>query len=136
MVAIKFYYRKTVTSFFVLMVTTACSGTPPESIPLEERLAARGYTIERPVKRLNNYRINGWSNVDRRNVILNVGASEHYLVTVRNPCDGLFSAEHLAFSTIIGDLTDTDKLIVRGPGRFLEYCYIDTIRTLDRIKQK
>ncbi len=128
-------YHKLISSLFALMSVTACSGTPSEPIPLEERLAARGYSIGEPVKRLNNYRINGWSNVDSRNVILNVGASEHYLVTVRNNCEGLRSAERLAFSTIIGDLTDKDKLIVRGPGRFFENCYIDTIRTLEKIKQ-
>ena len=126
---------KHLSSLLVLMITTACSGIPSEPIPLEERLAARGYSIGEPVKRLQNYRINGWSNVDSRNVILNVGASEHYLVTLRNNCEGLRSVERLAFSTIIGDLTDKDKLIVRGPGRFFENCYIDTIRTLEKIKQ-
>jgi len=98
-------------------------------------MAERGYTIEQPVKRLRDYRINGWSSVDQRNVILNIGASDNYLVTVRRSCDGLRSAEHLAFSTIIGDLTDKDKLIVRGSGRYLEHCYIDTIRPLKKIKR-
>jgi len=66
-------------------------------------------------------RITGWSSVDQQNVILNVGASENYLVTVRSNCDGLRSAERLAFSTVIGDLTDKDKLVVRGSGRYLEH---------------
>jgi hypothetical protein len=116
----------------IILLTTACSGTPPESMPIEERMAEKGYLIKEPVKRLRDYRINGWSSVDRRNVILNVGASENYLVTVRSPCEGLRSAEHLAFSTIIGDLTDKDKLIVRDSGRFTQHCYIDTIRALEK----
>jgi len=106
-----FINSKPATATLILVLATACSGAPPEPIPIEEQLAAKGYLIKEPVKRIKDYRINGWSSVDRRNVILNVGASKNYLVTVRSPCDGLRSAEHLAFSTIIGDLTDKDKLI-------------------------
>jgi len=127
---------KTVAATLVLMLATACSGSSPEAMPIEERMAAKGYLIKEPVKRLKDYRINGWSSVDRRNVILNVGASGNYLVTVRSPCEGLRSAEHLAFSTIIGDLTDKDKLIVRDSGGYLQNCYIDTIQTLEKIKRE
>ena len=116
-----------------LLMLLACATESPESIPLEERLAKRGYVIGEPVKRIQDYRINGWNSVDRRNVIMNVGASQNYLVTLRSPCDGLTSAEHLAFSTTIGDLTDKDKLLVRGAGRYLEQCYIDKIYTLEKI---
>ena len=118
-----------------LPIVTACAGSPPESIPLEERLAKRGYIIAEPVKRLQDYRINGWNSVDRYNVILIVGASLTYLITVRSPCDGLNSAENLTFSTTIGDLTDKDKLLVRNTGGYLEHCYIDKIHILERIGQ-
>jgi len=118
----------------ILLLATACSSTPPESIPIEETMAKKGYSIQQPIKRLRDYRINGWSSVDRYNVILNVGASDNYLVTTRSPCEGLRSAEHLAFSTIIGDLTDKDKLIVRDSGGYIQSCYIDTIRKLEKLK--
>jgi len=124
-----------VTAIFIPVLASACTSNPPESIPIEEQMAAKGYLIKEPVKRLKDYRINGWSSVDRRNVILNVGASDNYLVTVRSPCEGLRSAEHLAFSTIIGDLTDKDKLIVRDSGGYIQSCYIDTIQTLEKIKR-
>lgn len=116
------------------LMLLACASAPPESIPLKEKLAKRGYVIGEPVKRLRDYRINGWNSIDRRSVIMIVGASKHYLVTLRSPCDGLTSAEHLAFSTTIGDLTDKDKLVVRSAGRYLEQCYIDKIYPLSRIK--
>lgn len=76
---------------FIVLIVTACAGAPPESIPLEERLAKRGYVIAEPVKRLKDYSINGWNSVDRYNVILILGASLTYLVTVMSPCDGLNS---------------------------------------------
>jgi hypothetical protein len=128
----KHLYRNIVAGMIVPLLVVACAGQPPESIPLEERLAERGYTMGEQVKRIRDYRINGWNNVDRYNVIMNVGASKNYLVTVRSPCDGLRSAEHLAFSTTVGALTDKDKLVVRGSGRYLEQCYIDTIHLLEK----
>ena len=131
---LKCWSCKPLTGLIILVLATACSGIPPESIPLEDRLTEKGYKIGESVKRLNDHRINGWSSVDRRNVILNVGVSEYYLVTVRRNCEGLNSATNLAFSTTVGNLTDKDKLVVRGPGRFLEDCYIDTIRTLEKTK--
>lgn len=115
-----------------LFMLAGCATKSPESIPLEERLAKRGYSIGEPVKQIRDYRINSWSGVDRYNVILNVGASKTYLVTVRSPCEGLRSAEHLAFSTTVGELTDKDKLVVRSPGRYLEHCFIDTIYEIEK----
>ena len=120
-------------SLLLIVVLAACAGNPSEPIPIEEQMAQKGYLIQDPVKRLKDYRINGRSSVDRSNVILNVGASEKYLITIRSLCDELRSAEHLAFSTIIGDLTDKDKLIVRDSGGHIQYCYIDTIRKLEKI---
>jgi len=118
-----------------LLLTAACVNTPPESIPIAERLAKRGFTMGEEVKRIKDYRINGWNSVDRYAVIMNVGASKSYLVTVRSPCDGLRSAETLAFSTTIGDLTNKDKLVVRGNGGYLERCFIDTIHVLEKSKR-
>ena len=119
---------------FFIMSITGCGNNPSASISLEDRITQRGYIIQEPVKRLKDYRINGWSSVDQRNVILNIGASENYLVTVRSICTGLISAEHLAFSTTVGDLTDKDKLIVRDSGGHIQSCFIDTIHKLEKIK--
>ena len=128
-------FRNIIAGVIVLLVAGACATESAEPVPLEERLAKRGFTIGEQVKRIKEYRINGWNSVDRYNVIMNVGASQNYLVTVRSPCEGLRSAEHLAFSTTVGDLTDMDKLVVRGSGRYLEQCYIDAIHALKKIEK-
>jgi len=119
----------------VVFLAAACAGPPPRTVPLAEKLLQRGYTIGKPVRRLQNYRINGWNAIDRYHVIIHVGVKEDYLVAVRTPCDGFRSAEILHFSTTIGDLTDKDKLVVRGAGGFVEQCYIDSIRVLERTKK-
>lgn len=128
-------FRNILIGAVTLLLATACAIEPHEPVPLEEKLAKRGYTIGEQVTRIREYRINGWNDVDRQNVIMNVGASKNYLVTVRSPCDGLRSAVNLAFSTTVGDLTDKDKLLVRGTGGHLEHCYIDTIHTLEKIEK-
>ena len=69
-------FRNIIAGVIVSLVAIACATEPPESVPLEERLAKRGFTIGEQVKRIRDYRINGWSSVDRYNVIMNVGASK------------------------------------------------------------
>jgi len=128
--------RTLIAGIFTLFIVVNCATQSPESTPLQERLAQRGYSIGEQVKRIRDYRINGWSGVDRYNVILNVGASQTYLVTVRSPCEGLRSAEHLAFSTTVGELTDKDKLVVRSPGRYLKHCFIDSIYVIEKTSKK
>ena len=114
------------------MLVNSCANKRPEPVPIEDSLATRGYVLGDQTRRISDDRINGWSSVDRYSVIINVGASMNYLVTLRSPCDGLRSARSLAFSTTIGNLTDKDKLLVRSSGGFLEHCLIDTIHILDK----
>ena len=117
---------------FAMLASTGCASNTPQGLTLEEKLANRGYEIGQAVDRIQHYRINGWNHLDRHNVILTVSASSRYLVTVRNTCDGLFSAETLAFSTTIGNLTTWDKLIVKSSGGFVEHCYIYSMHALNR----
>ena len=129
---VKHVFQNSFASIVVLLLVCACASEPPKTVPLEQRLAKQGYSMGQQVKRITDYRINGWSSLDRFNIIFNVGAAKNYLITVRIPCDGLLTAEHVAFSTTIGDLTDKDKLVVRGGGRHLESCFIDTIHKLEK----
>ena len=117
----------------LVFVFTACSNQPPESIPIEEQLSNKGYRIDQQVNRVDNYRLNGWSSVDRFNVIINVGTSTHYLITFRPACDGLGGVGGLAFSTTDGDLTDRDQLVIRPTANVNQYCPIHEIYLLVKI---
>jgi len=121
--------------FIVLSVLAACTSSPPETVPLEEKLAQRGFAIGQPVRRVINFQLSGWSTVDRKHVIMNFGASRNYLVTLRTSCDGLRSATMITFSTTIGSLTDNDKVLVRNDSHHLSQCYISTIHELEKINQ-
>jgi len=120
------------TSFIVLWVMAGCAANSTQPIPLNKKLSQRGYVVGTPVKRIRDYQINGWNSIDRLHLIITAGVSERYLVTLRNACDGLRSAEVIVFKTTAGNLSRLDKLLVRGQGGFLERCYIDTIHTLSK----
>ena len=118
-----------------VLMLCACASNTADPVPLEEKLAQRGFAIGQPVKRINNFQINSWSSVDLKHVIFNFGASRYYLVTLRTSCDGVLSAGLISFSTTIGLLTDKDKLLVRDNTRHLAQCYISTIHELEKIKK-
>jgi len=127
---------KTITAGYIgLLLAAGCAGKSTQPIPLDKKLSQRGYVVDTPVRKILEYRINGWNSIDRLHLIITSGVSDHYLVTLRNPCDELSSAETIAFSTTVGNLTDMDKLLVRGHGNFLQRCYIKTIHTLSKIKK-
>lgn len=128
----KTLYRIIICQLALVFVFTACSNQPPESKPIEEQLLKKGYRIDQQINRVTNYRLNGWSSVDRFNVIINVGVSTKYLITFRPACDGLHSAGGLAFSTTDGDLTDRDQLVIRPTANANQYCPIHSIYLLEK----
>lgn len=113
----------------------ACAVSPEQPLTLEEKLAAKGYQIGEQVRRIQNYRLHGWSYVDREHVIMSAGASDHYLVSLKSPCSDLQGAINIAFTTTVGNLTDHDKLIVRAPGDLRDTCLIDTLHELEKVEK-
>ena len=130
---LRFFYFVGVVS--LLLLVGACANNPADPVPLDEKLAQLGFVIGQPVKRINNYQINGWNSVDMKHVIMNFGASRNYLLTLRTSCDDVLGAELLFFSTTVGFLSDKDKLLVRDGGQHLSHCFIKTINELEKIKR-
>jgi len=126
-------FVKTVFSIVLLAITAACANRPPET-SLEEKLAQLGYTLGEPVKRVINFQLSGWNSVDHKHVIMNFGASRYYLLSLRTSCDGLRSATLINFTTTAGNLTTTDKILVRNDSHHLSQCYISTIHELEKTR--
>jgi hypothetical protein len=108
----------------------ACATEPRETMSLADRLATRNYLLGEEVKRIRDYRINGWNHVDDYHVIITAGVRDEYLVALRNRCPELRSATHLAFSTTAGSLTEFDKLMVSTPGGGVDRCYVSALYKL------
>ncbi len=102
-----------------LSLLSACVSTedmPPRPSP--EQLAEQaGFKIVEPVKRLPNYRIDGFRGISNYAIIMDSGVKGRYLVTVMQDCIGLRNAQAIGTTSTVGDLTTFDSILVRnGPG--------------------
>jgi hypothetical protein len=115
-----------------LLLFSCASQTDKPLFNIEESLVIKGYNVVGPVTSINNYRINGWSYVSDKYVIINTGVRDHYLVSFRNSCFEAQSATRVGFSNTAGRLTTSDKMIVEGMGGFANHCFIQSLTRLER----
>ena len=118
------YVRGVFALLCVTLLVACASGPPREEIPVPVKLMDKGYFIGEKINRISNYRLHGWSYLDDRNLILQGGVSHYYLVLLRSPCRDLESTITIGFTSTIGSLTDTDKVITRSSG-FTDTCFIE-----------
>lgn len=100
------------TPLFTLLLS-ACTTTQSEPQTVEQLLAEKGYTIGRSTDRIEQFRFTGWNYLDREHVMLTLPASRHYLISLRESCNGLFGAHVIDFSNTSNYLTNFDTLSVR-----------------------
>ena len=100
------------------------------------KLMEKGYRIGEQVTRISNYRLHGWSYVDEKNLIMQGGVRDYYLVSLRNDCRDMQSAMTIGFSSTVGALTDRDKVIVRGAGGYVNTCFIEALHRLEKIEKE
>lgn len=132
----KFYVRCMSALLCITFLVSCASGPPKEELPVPVILMEKGYVIGEKVTRVRNYRLHGWNYVDDRNLILQGGVSNYYLVLLRHSCRELENSITLGFTSTIGSLSDRDKLIVKSPGGYTETCFIEGIWELEKIKKE
>lgn len=125
----------------VLLISMAtgaalAADTGAQGDAVTDKLRDRGLVIGDEVDRIQNYRIHGFNSLDRKALIFNAGASRRYLIRLRNPCHELRSAEVIAFTDTVGNLTRKDKVVVEGAGGFVEHCLIDSLWTLETLPEE
>jgi hypothetical protein len=116
----------------LVFVFTACSSQPPELLTIEEQLSNKGYHIVQQVQHVKNYRLHNSTSIETSNVIINVGASRHYLITFLPRCEELRYAKGLSFSTVNGNLTDQGRFVFPVTPTKVEYCSIHNIYLLEK----
>lgn len=130
----------TMNRLFIFILSTAvlvaCAGTPETLPTLEQKLAAKNYKLGDPVERIQQWRLDSWAYLDGQHVIMQTAPSTYYLVSLRQTCHGLSSAEDIAFTTTVNQLTHFDKLLVRRSGGSIERCYITALHKLEKIDRK
>jgi len=118
----------------LVFMVVACAGNAADSVSLEEKLAQRGFTIRQPIKRVNNPRVLSWSSIDREHLIIKLGASRYYLLTLRTTCNPILSAPSISFSNTSGYLTDNGQVLVQDSREHVAHCSISTIHELEKVK--
>jgi|GEM_PF-1493973 len=73
------------------------AGAPAQALTLAQDTATEPGAPP-PQERIRLINVNGYSVIDREHVVLNGGASRHYLVTLRHRCSGLRSGVRIATS--------------------------------------
>lgn len=116
----------------MLLGCASSGGTADGKPSLESLLAERGFKQGKEVSSIEDYRINGWSSVDSQHLIFDAGPSRNYLVTTQIPCNGLLSAEQIAFTSTVNQLSRFDKVLVQDAG-FTTTCPIKELHALDKI---
>ena len=122
-------------SLLSLALLLAACATPRETVDVGERLAQMGYRIVEDQQRIPSYRVNGWTHVDDRNLVIRAGVNDRYLVELNSFCLGLDSAFSIGFTTP-GRLSRLDRfedILVRSPGSGLERCPIRNIYRLENL---
>ncbi|MBL4821275.1 MAG: hypothetical protein JKY98_09865 [Gammaproteobacteria bacterium] len=122
---------------FILLVTVTlitCTSTGVRK-SVAERLLEKGLELGESNSRIPRYRVNGWSSLDDRNLIITAGVNDKYLVRFHTDCFGLTSAFYIGFTTPTTGLDRFSRIIVRGPGRRKELCNIEDIVRLHPIEE-
>ena len=118
----------------------AAQGRTPEEVERDRQeniyqsLTRRGYVKTEPVRRIPKLRIGGWSDLDERTLIIDVGVKERYLLELSYPCRSLENAFGIGLPAGTGSLTPGDSIVVQGVGARRDRCPIQTIWKLEKLE--
>ncbi|MFT5139127.1 MAG: hypothetical protein ACI9H8_001399 [Lysobacterales bacterium] len=123
-------------SMFACATSEKSPRTLEDILKFEEKIELKGYQLGTPENSINNFRINGWSYVDDRHIIVNTGVRDDFLISFQSNCREAKYSESLAFTDTAGRLTTSDRFIIKGAGGFDENCYVQTITHLVKVRGK
>lgn len=114
------------------VVGSRSAGAPGGEETLAKRLDEMGYSDKKEIRRLSNFRLNGWNYVDNYHVVINFSPRKHYLIQFRTACYDLRSASSIGFKTTMSSVSRGDRLIVRDMGDWHQDCWVEAIYELTR----
>ena len=110
-----------------VLVVTSCVSSDSR---LDRQLAGLGLRRGENNSALPIFRINGWSRLDERNLLVVAGANDNYLVELNSDCPMLEGAFRVGFVTPT-DVDDRfESILIRAPGRRIFRCDISDITRL------
>ncbi len=118
------------TLFPLLLALSGCASPPREEVTVEDRLAQRGYQRGETVRSIQNYRLDGWHFLDSRNLMIETGPRQRYLVQLRASCPELSTASSIGFTSTAGQLSHFDKIVLEDGSGMRRDCIIDQLYRL------
>src|SRR5690554_5450044 len=115
----------------ILILPVGCASTG-QAPTLQQQLADRGYVQGESLRNIQNYRLNGWTHLDSRHLIIETGPSDRYLVSLRTTCHELSSTQDIGFTSTAGQLTRFDSVIFTDSAGMRRDCPIDDLQRLER----
>ena len=113
----------------IALLLAGCASNSPQPT-VQERLMDMGLELVGSNSRIPRPRVNGWSSVDDRHLVVTAGVNDKYLVELSTPCLGLEGAFNVGFRTPDFGLDRFDDIIVRGIDSRPERCPIRNITRL------
>src|SRR5688572_585774 len=110
-----------------LLMTAGCASAA-KALKGDDRLQYTDYAGE-PVKSFSFFNFDGWTAINKRQVVVYTGINKAYLLTVSGYCPDLVYASTIGVTSTAGQVDKFEKVIV---GR--DRCFIEEIRPVD-IKQ-
>jgi Family of unknown function (DUF6491) len=112
-------------------LSAACGTTPSaESSAWIATLEAWHLEPAAEVASIPNFRVDSFKVVDALRVVVGVGAPATHVITLREPCSGIGTAQRLGYTTATGALVRGDKLFPvdreKGPGA----CVVERMQAL------
>ncbi len=117
----------------LVLLTTACHNNKQQRPNYAAFIESEGLV---GVKRVQQFRFQGWQPLDDRHLILSSSHRKGYLIKLMSVCTELGFTNHIKlkqeFSTILN--AKFDSIIV--PGQFNQECTIDRIYKLDEAQKQ
>ncbi len=117
----------------VVLLTAACHNNKTPRADYTAFIQSEGLVS---VKRIQQFRFQGWQPLDDRHLILSSSHRKGYLIKLMSVCSELDFANNIKLKQEFGTILNAkfDSIIV--PGQFNQECTIDRIYVLDEAQKK
>ncbi len=116
----------------VFLIACASHQSGEDKMTPEQLADKEGYDIVESVKRIPNYRIDGWNYVSPGALRISAGVRDTYLIVLRHACYGLRSADVIGTTATGNSLTNFESIILRDDATGKEVCPISHIYKLKK----
>lgn len=115
------------------LVACATNKVEENQLTPEQIAEEAGYEIIEPVKRILNYRIDGWNYIAVNALKISAGVRDDYLIILLHSCHGLRSVDVIGTTSTGNSLSKFESVVVEDMAFGQEQCPIDSLYKIKKI---